>query len=130
MDIKFDDSSFKELCEKLENKIDDLPELEKDIVQDIAYNFFEEVIQQTPESDNDLLKNSWKKRIIKKNNHYIAEIYNTMIYAWDVEYGHKMGDGRWKKGYFMKTITENMIRERMEEIGQKHVYKFLEDVFK
>ena len=129
MNIKFDDT-FSKLSKKLSDKVENLPQLERTIVQDIANEFLEEVIKQTPKSDSNKLANSWQMKVTKDGNHYIAEVYNTKLYAWDVEYGHRMGDGRWKRGYFMMTITQTMIKERMNKIGQHHVYEFLEDVFK
>lgn len=100
------------------------------IINDIADEFLQEVIDRTPNTDSNKLKNNWKKRIVSKGSNYIVEVYNDIEYASNVEYGSRTADNGWNEGKFMMTITQQDIERRMQKIGQPTLDTFLQGVFK
>lgn len=131
MSSKTDFSQLIALQKRLENAQKELPKIIEKIVDDISNEFIEEVKQKTPSSDNNKLKNNWKKKVSQVGNGYQVEIYNDLEYANSVEYGHKINDGKgWKQGHFMMTITQQDIQRRMDKIAQPTLDNFLKGVFK
>lgn len=100
-------------------------------LQELQRRLEQEVIQRTPTTNNNKLKNNWKKRVVaNKNGTYTVEVYNDLEYASSVEYGSKNADNGWNEGKFMMTITSQMIQQRMNSIAQPKIDKFLKGVFK
>lgn len=126
--------NFKELQElqkRLQQTQNQIPQLIQEIVDDISNEFLQEVKQRTPASDNNKLKNNWKKRVIAgKNGSYTVEIYNDLEYASSIEYGHKTESNGFKQGHFMMTITQQDIENRMNSLVQPKLEKALKGVFK
>ena len=63
---------LKELQRRLEQAQSQVPALMQEIVDEISNEFLQEVIQRTPATNNNKLKNNWKKRVVanKKWNIY------------------------------------------------------------
>lgn len=122
---------LQELQRRLKQAQSQVPALMQEIVDEISNEFLQEVIQRTPATNNNKLKNNWKKRVVaNKNGTYTVEVYNDLEYASSVEYGSRNADNGWNEGKFMMTITSQMIQQRMNSITQPKVDKFLKGVFK
>ena len=85
------------------------------------------------------LRRSWQiGNIVRKEDHYEIEIFNSAEYASYVEYGHRQQPGRyvpalgkqlkasWVKGRFMMTISEQELRAQAPAIIEKRMREFLE----
>lgn len=101
---------LQELQRRLEQAQSQVPALMQEIVDEISNEFLQEVIQRTPATNNNKLKNNRKKRVVaNKNETYTVEVYNDLEYASSVEYGSRTADNGWNEGKFMMTITSQMI---------------------
>ncbi len=122
---------LQKLQKRLEQAQNQVPELIQQIVDDISNEFLQEVIKRTPTTNNNKLKNNWKKRVVAgKNGSYTVEVYNDLEYASSVEYGSRNANNGWNEGKFMMTITSQMIQQRMNKIAQPKLDNFLKGVFK
>lgn len=131
MSSKVDFKELIELQKRLKKAQAEVPKMIEQIVDDIGNEFLAEVKTKTPNSDNNKLKNNWKKKVSKVGNGYQVEIYNDLEYASSVEYGHRINGGKgWKEGKFMMTITENDIQRRLDKIAQPHIDNMLKGMFK
>ena len=129
MNVDFRD--LKKLQKRLKQAQNQVPELMQQIVDEISNEFLQNVIQRTPTTNNNKLKNNWKKRVVaNENGTYTVEVYNDLEYASLVEYGSKNGNNGWNEGKFMMTITSQMIQRRMNSIIQPKLDNFLKGVFK
>lgn len=85
------------------------------------------------------LRRSWQiGNVVRKEDHYEIEIFNSAEYASYVEYGHWQQPGRyvpalgkrlkanWVKGRFMMTISEQELRAQAPAIIEKRMREFFE----
>ena len=59
---------LQELQRRLEQAQSQVPALMQEIVDEISNEFLQEVIQRTPATNNNKLKNNWKKRVVANKN--------------------------------------------------------------
>ena len=129
--MNVDFRELKKLQKRLKQAQNQVPELMKQIVDEISNEFLQNVIQRTPTTNNNKLKNNWKKRVVaNENGTYTVEVYNDLEYASLVEYGSKNDNNGWNEGKFMMTITSQMIQRKMNSIVQPKLDNFLKGVFK
>lgn len=61
---------------------------------------------------------------------YEITIYNSMLYADYVEYGHRTRDGKgWVNGFFMLTISAQQINRVAPALIEKRIMQKLGEVF-
>ncbi len=127
---KVDIKGLKQLQKQLEQAAKNTNKVMYDIANEIAEEFLQEVIQRTPSSDNNQLKNAWTKQVVPSGNGFNIIIENKLQHASFVEYGHKTEKGGWKQGYYMLHITEQDIMNRINKIGEPILDKYLREIFK
>lgn len=126
---------LKNLQKRLEqfNKLD-RQKLCESLAKEIAARLVRAAVQRTP-VDTGALKQSWREEnkdflIVKKDNVYEITIYNSMLYASYIEYGHRTRDGvGWVNGYFMLTISEQHIKRIAPALIEKRIMQKLGEVF-
>lgn len=130
-----DYKQIKNLQKRLEqfSKLD-RQKLCESLAKEIAARLVRAAAQRTP-VDTGALKQSWYDEnkdflIVKKGNVYEVTIYNSMLYASYVEYGHRTGDGvGWVNGHFMLTISEHHIKRITPALIEKRIMQKLGEVF-
>lgn len=132
MSGRVDFKQLQELQQRLENAQQQIPATMEDIAKEIANEFLQKVIQRTPASNTNRLKNSWKCdfNVVKQGNNYVVTIKNEDEIASMIEYGHRTEKNGWKSGHFMMTITESEMRTKADIIAQRKVDELLKGVFK
>lgn len=103
------------------------------LASDIAALLLRKVIKRTPvgiypHKTGGNLRRGWTVgEVVKTNNGYEVEVINSVEYASYVEYGHRTKNHKgWVPGRFMLTISENEIRDNLENIIQKRLKVILE----
>ncbi|MGY0393975.1 HK97 gp10 family phage protein [Fusobacterium sp. SYSU M8A802] len=103
------------------------------LASDIAALLLRKVIKRTPvgvypHKTGGNLRRGWTVgEVVKTNNGYEVEVINSVEYASYVEYGHRTKNHKgWVSGRFMLTISENEIRDNLENIIQKRLKVILE----
>lgn len=130
MRCKVDTRQLRKLEQNLKQMTSESNLMLQEIIEQISNEFIENVKKKTPSSETDKLKNNWKKEVRKTSNGYEVKIYNDILYASEIEYGHKINGGSgWKQGSFMMTITEQMIETRLNKLAQEKMNKMLKEVF-
>ena len=127
---KVDIRGLKQLQKQLENSVKQIEQMKLEIANRIADEFLKEVIDRTPDSDNNQLKKNWKAQVIKSGTGYNIFVSNDLPYASYVEYGHRTEQDGWKQGYFMLHLTEQDIERKMNNISAPIIDKYLKEIFK
>ncbi len=130
-----DFSELKGLQKRLEqfNKLD-RQKLCESLAKEIAARLVRAAVQRTP-VDTGALKQSWRDEnkdyfVVKRDNVYEITIYNSMLYADYVEYGHRTRDGKgWVNGFFMLTISAQQINRVAPALIEKRIMQKLGEVF-
>lgn len=117
-------------CEQIENSAKQIEQMKLDIANKLADEFLNEVIKRTPTSENNQLKTHWKAQVLKNGTGYNIIVSNDLQYASYVEYGKKLDNGSWKKGYYMLHITELDIERKINNISEPIIDKYLKEIFK
>ena len=126
VDIK----GLKNFQKQLENSAKQIEQMKLEIANKIAEEFLNEVIERTPTSDNNQLKEHWKSEVVKNGNGYDIIISNDLEYASYVEYGRRLDNGRFKPGHYMLHITTSDIENKMNNIAEPILDKYLREIFK
>lgn len=68
--------------------------------------------------------------VIKEGGEYRVEIFNPVMYAPYVEYGHRTANGKgWVPGHFMLTISVQEVENLMPALLEKRLYELLKGLF-
>ena len=115
----------------LYNQLDALGSHEDFMIQtlkELAARILRATKKATPKKTGNL-KREWKVGEVKKvGNSYQIEIYNNVEYAPYVEYGHRTRDHTgWINGYFMLTLSENMVARNAEGIIQRKLEQYIKE---
>lgn len=127
---KVDFSELKKLQKQIQRAERNMMKMQDEIAIKIGNEFLQEVIERTPKSENNTLRNHWKLQILRNKASYTVVVYNDLEYASMVEFGHKTDNGGWKQGYFMMTITEQDIEKKMNNLATPIIDKYLGEIFK
>lgn len=128
--------NIKGLAELKQNLVEQQKQMDTYIrllASDIAALLLRKVIKRTPvgiypHKTGGNLRRGWTVgEVVKTNNGYEVEVINSVEYASYVEYGHRTKNHKgWVPGRFMLTISENEIRDNLENIIQKRLKVILE----
>lgn len=127
----FDFNQIKDLQRRLERlQNNDMDAFCKQISNEIAARFLRGVKQKTP-VDTGILRNHWMADAVQKSgSNYTVTIYNSMLYAAYVEYGHRTPSHTgWVEGKFMMTLTADQIGKMLPGLIQKRLTEHLKGVF-
>lgn len=127
---KIEIKGLKEFQTQIQNAQKRVEDLKLEVANTIAQEFLKEVIERTPKSNNNKLKNNWKYKITKDETGYNIEVYNDLQYAPYVEHGHKTKYNGFIQGHHMLHLTKEDIEERMNNITTPILEKYLQEVFK
>lgn len=128
--VTVDTRELKAFAKGLEKASKEIPKLMLEIATEIGNQFLQGVIDRTPETNNNHLKNSWKLKVEQKGNSYLATVYTDVEYVSLVEYGYRNGVDGFTKGAFMMHITESdMQNSKINSIAQKKLNMFLKEYF-
>lgn len=153
--VKIDLKGFEELKRQVESVQKSMDDVITYLTKDIAALLLRKVIKRTPVGDysnlmegyNDkkggTLREGWTVgKVVKNGSKYSVEVINPVEYASYVEYGHIQTAGKfipaigkklkksWVPGRFMLTISENEIKNDLENILTKRLERALKKVFK
>lgn len=130
MSLKIDTKNFKKTRDELVKLNNNLDNIFKQAINEIAMRMFRAVVKKPP-VDTGFLRDSWTVgAIIKKGSVYEVQITNVADYAQYIEYGHRIvvNDATvgWVDGFFILTTTEANIKKVMDRIIEKR----FEEAFK
>lgn len=152
--VKIDLKDFEELKKQVERAQKSMDDVITYLTKDIAALLLRKVIKRTPVGDysslmegyNDKLGGTLRKgwtigNVVKNGTKYSVEVINPIEYVSYVEYGHIQSPGRfvpaigkklkkaWVPGRFMLTISENEIKNDLENILSKRLERAMKKVF-
>lgn len=151
--IKIDVKGFEELRTQITNLQKNIDEIMGYLTKDIAALLLRKVTKRTPVGNYDHVLPEYKKNagdlrrnwtvgeITRNGNVYNIEVINPTEYASYVEFGHMQEPGRfvpalgkklkkaWVPGRFMLTISENEIKNDLENILSHRLKRALKRVY-
>jgi len=87
--------------------------------------------QYVPGKVGGTLRRGWSiLGVNKEGGEYRVEIFNPVMYAPYVEYGHRTANGKgWVPGHFMLTISVQEVENLMPALLEKRLYELLKGLF-
>ena len=122
---------LKLLKKKLEKDTSAINLFMRDSAKELAARALRKVVKRTP-VDTGLLQSEWSVgEVFREGDCYRVEIYNPMVYASYVEYGHRTRSGNgWVEGQFFLTISEQELQRQAPAILEARIAKKLGEYFK
>jgi hypothetical protein len=133
---EFNFDELRRLAKNLKDMEKELPKFFEECVREIALRLLAKVVLRTPVKTGELRRGWTIGRIQRINGGWQVDVFNPVLYAIYVEYGHRgvyvpaLGvtlhvDTHWTEGKFMLTISEQELQRELPAILKRKQEAFL-----